>query len=113
MNRVIVCCPATGASAVGTAQLSRQSCSDRGAGPLLGAIKLTQFRVAEENTAEVSIHLSRSGLLIAEHFADENPALMPAEVPAVDHPPRLGRPGILNARYPAGNEPRAGHDYVS
>ena len=36
-------------SAVGAAELRRNSCSDRWAEPHLGAIELTQFSVAEEN----------------------------------------------------------------
>ncbi len=57
--------------------------------PHLGTVELTQLGVAEEDAVHVLIHLFESDLLVAEHFADENPTLVPADVAAVIHSPRL------------------------
>ena len=80
----------------------KTSCSKRRSKPHFGAVELAHFSVAEEDAMYVFIHLFEADLLVAEHFADEHPALMPTDVPAVVHPPKLERSGILEARYPAG-----------
>ena len=73
-----------------TSKTDRQSlCSKRWTEPHLGAVELTQFGIAEEDAMHVLIHLFQPDLFVAEHLADENPALVPADVPAVVHSPRL------------------------
>jgi hypothetical protein len=89
MNSAIVCCPTTGSSAVGTAELIRGSCSDRWAEPHLEAIELTQFSVTEENAVYVLIHLLKPNLFVTENSANENSTLVPTDVSAVVHSPRL------------------------
>jgi hypothetical protein len=66
------------------------------------AVELAQLGVVKEDPVYVLIHLFQPDLFVAKDFADENPALMPTDVPAVVHPPSLERSGILEARYPAG-----------
>jgi hypothetical protein len=61
----------------------------------LGAVELAQFGVAEEDAMHVFIHLFEPGFFVAEYFADENPPLVPADISAVVHPPRLERSWIL------------------
>src|SRR5665213_2392998 len=69
----------------------------------------TQLGVAEEDAVHVLVHLLKPNLLVAEYFADEDPALVPADVSAVVHTPRLERSGILEARHAPGQHSSAGH----
>jgi hypothetical protein len=66
-----------------TAANIKISCSKRRSKPHFGAVEFAQFSVAEEDAMYVLIHLFEADLLIAEHFADEYPALMPTDVPGV------------------------------
>ena len=65
------------------------SCSQHRPEPHFLAIEFAQLGIAEENTVNVLIHLFEADLLVAKHFADEHPAFMPTDVPAVVHPPSL------------------------
>jgi hypothetical protein len=85
------------------------SCSHGWAEPHLGAVELAQLCVAEEDAVYVFVHLFESDLLVAEHFAYENAALVPTDVAAVIHSPRLERSWILKACHPAGEQPSAGY----
>jgi len=57
----------------------------------------------------VFVHLLKPNFLVAEYLADKNPALVPTDVTAVVHPPRLERSWILKACHPAGEQPSAGY----
>jgi hypothetical protein len=50
------------------------SCPKRRAESHFQAVELAQFGVMEEDPVYVFIHLFEADLLVAEHFADENPA---------------------------------------
>ena len=67
--------------------------SERRSKSHLCAVELTQFSVAEEDAVHVLVHLFQPDLFVAEDFADKDSALMPANVPAVVHSPRLERFG--------------------
>src|SRR5580658_5371956 len=66
----------------------------------------------EEDPMHFFIHLFQSDLFVAQHFANEDAALMPTDVSAVVHPPRLERFWIFEVRYPTGEQPSARHVYV-
>lgn len=70
--------------------IAASSCSKRRAEPHLGAIELTQFGITEEDAMHVLIHLFQPDLFVAENFADEDPALMPANVPRCCLPAAFG-----------------------
>jgi hypothetical protein len=57
--------------------------------PHLGAVELAELGVAEEGSMHVLIHLFQPDFFVAENLADENTALVPANVPAVVHSARL------------------------
>jgi hypothetical protein len=63
----------------------------------------------KEDPVHVFIHLFKPDLLVPEHLADENPALVPADISAVIDSPSLKRSGIDEARYSAGQQASAGH----
>jgi hypothetical protein len=85
------------------------SCSKRRAEPHFGTVELAQFGIAKEDPMHVLIHLFQSDLFVAKDFANKNSTLMPANVSAVIHPPRLERSWVLKARYPAGQQSSTGH----
>ena len=70
------------------------SCSKRWSEPHLGAVEFAQLGIAEEDPVHVLIHLFEPDLFVTEHFADENPALVPTDVSAVVYSPSLKRSGI-------------------
>jgi hypothetical protein len=82
---------------------------ERWAEPHVGAVELTKFGLAEEHPVDFVVHLFQADLFISENFADENPPLVPANVAAVVHSPRLKRFWILKARYSAWQQSSAGH----
>jgi hypothetical protein len=51
------------------------------------AVKLAQFSVMEEDPVYVFVHLFQPDVFVAKNFANENPTLVPADVPAVVHAP--------------------------
>jgi hypothetical protein len=53
------------------------------------AVELAQFGVMKEDPVYVFIRLFEANLLVAQNFAYENPALVPANISAVVHSPRL------------------------
>ncbi len=87
----------------------RELSANRRSEPHLRAVEFAQLGVAEEDAVYVLIHLFEPNLFVSEYFTDEHPAFMPTDVPAVVHPPSLERSRILEARYPAGEQPSAGN----
>jgi hypothetical protein len=77
------------------------SCTERGPKPHFVSIELTEFGVAEEHAVHVLIHLFEPDLFVPKNFANKNPSLVPTDVSAVVHSPRLERSRILKSRYSA------------
>jgi hypothetical protein len=86
-----------------------RSCSERRAEPHFGTVKLPKFCVAEEDAVHIFIHLFEPDLFVPEHFTDEDPTLMPADVSAVVHSPRLKCFLILETRHAAWQHAGAWH----
>lgn len=63
--------------------------SYRRAEPHLRTVELAQLGVAEEHPMHILIHLLEPDLFVAKNFADEDPTLVPTDVSAVVHSPRL------------------------
>lgn len=53
------------------------------------AVEFAQLGVVEEDAVHLLVHLFQSDLFVAQHFAHENPALMPTDVSAIVHSPCL------------------------